>query len=332
MKRNTRKVTKRTFTLQNALPRFVSIVSRGANLTPLSELRFSDDADKFSEVEINRIVFTKDKFSREQVEAYLNENDYAEFSIEETEETFEVPGVDADKFEDVAQIEYGDGVMFYVGKLAVETDGNQATTQVVDAEILDYQEPEAEVVQEGAPSEGVEVAEQEVETNTETEPEKVVQSDEEDEDESDEDESDEDEEQEEGAEPIQASDPETNVETGVEVFNAKLFKQKAEEALAVFMEAMEQAKTESFSLPVEEVELFTAEQVAEQVQKAVEEALAQHNEQEIEETIENTIDETTIVVQNRHSVESEEIQDTVSRNPENDEFSKRKSSDLFGLR
>lgn len=328
MKRNTRKVEKRTFTLKNALPSFVSIVTRGANLTPLSELRFSENGEKFSEVEINRIVFSKENFTKETVEQYLQENDYSEYSIEETDDTYVIPGVDSDQFQEVSSIEYGEGVMFFVGKLNEASETDQATVAVVEAEILDFQAP-AEVVQEG------DLSLDDLKPKAEDEP---NEEDEAEGNEGDGEEGDEVQPEEDGADPVvavAAAEPEV-VEAELEVentsvFNDKLFRERAEVALAAFMEALEAAKTESFSLPVETetVELFTQEQVTEQIEAAIEAFKAENAE-----TIEKPIDEDTIIVQNSHAVQSEEIQDTVSRNnnPENEKFSERKSSDLFGLR
>lgn len=342
MKRSTRKVEKRTFTLKNALPAFVSIVSRGANFTPLSELRYSD-SDKFSDVEINRIVFSKANFSREQVDEYLRENDYEDYEVFEDTSAYVVPGVADEHFSDVAPIEYGDGVQFFVGKLKTPTEEAQATAEVIDTEVLEFaqqeetqMDPENEVeqtvdevvVQEGDLS--VDDLKPKVEQNEEVE----TVSEETDGEEGTKERTDE----EVTEEVVQENDPEVTQEEVAQesesdekpVFNDKVFREKAEAALAAFMEALEAAKSESFSSPVEEVEVFTAEQVAERIEKAVAEAVEQFKSKEIEETDENTVDETLIVVQNSQAVNSEEI--SVSRDKdENVVFSERKTRDLFGL-
>lgn len=136
MKRVTKEIKKRTFALKNALPRFVSIVDRGANFIPLSEVRFSDENEKYANVEINKIEFSKAVFKdKKSVETYMETNNYEDFSIEETEETFYVPGVENDKFTDIQAIEYDEGVLYSVGKLKEEV-ADSPVTAITDAEII----------------------------------------------------------------------------------------------------------------------------------------------------------------------------------------------------
>lgn len=135
MKRQTKTVSKRTYSLKGAIPRFVTLCGAGANLTPLSQLRFSE-TDKFGQdVEINRIEFAKTKFANhEEVANYLNQNAYEDFSIEEGESTWTVLGTDAEKFEDVQPIEYEDGVLYFIGKLKVPTEEDQPAAEIVEKE------------------------------------------------------------------------------------------------------------------------------------------------------------------------------------------------------
>lgn len=339
MKRTTRKVEKRTFTLKNAIPRFVSIVGRGANLAPLAELRYSEN-ETFSDVEINQIVFSKDKFDRQGVEQYLTENDYEDFSIEEDEATFIVPGLDSNKFEEVSNIEYVDGVKFYIGKLKESVEG-QATTNVVDADILDFSQETTEVVQENAPdalnaieapvtvSEDAEnvqegdlsVNDLEGNTNEEAKDESEVSSGEE---------SQADFTDGEKQEEVVVADQVVNEPTEHRVFNDGEFRRRAERAYAVFTDELNAARTECFSLP-EEVVTYTAEEVQAKVDEAVAAAIEQFNTNKIEETIENPIDETTILVQNSQAVTTEETS-IDSKDEKTEKFSQRKSNDLFGLR
>lgn len=324
MKRATRKVEKRTFTLKNAIPRFVSLVSRGANFTPLAELRYEDGEAKFSDVEINKIVFSKDNFSAEGVEQYLQENDYEDCTVEETDAAYVVQGVEAEQFEDISPIEYGDGVQFYVGKLKTPTEVSQVTAEVENSEVLDFSDEttntveevvneEVEQADENAFSEegtstdeaGEEQEEQEVTTEevvTEGEPEAVGS-------------------EEPEAEIVAESQP---------VFDEAQFREKALAALEVFFSALEAAKTESFSVPetTEEAEVTYSQ---EQVDALVEEAIAKFKE-ENDKTVENTIDETPIVVQNSQVIATEEISSENSKDETTEKFSQRKHNDLFGLR
>lgn len=323
MKRTAQKVEKRTFTLKNAIPRFVSIVTRGANFVPLAGLRYADDAERFSEVEIHRIVFSKENFSKDQVDAYLKENDYDEYEIFEDETVFVVPGLEEEKFVDVAPIEYGDGVQFFVGKLKEPSESAQLAAEIAEAEIMDFSEEATvetvadvveateEVVEEGAENEET-VAASETESSEE--------------DKTSDSEEDKEELQEEVV--VEAAEPVVE-EATEEVFNVSVFREKAEAALEAFFEALQTARTESFSAPVEEtnVVLFTQEEVDAQIAAAIEAYEIKKNE----ETIENTIDETEIVVQNSQAVQTEQ-NTTDSPDPSTEKFSHRLKNDLFGLR
>lgn len=134
MKRVTKEIKKRTSAMVNAFPRFVSVVDRGANLIPLSRLQYSENA-KFNDVEINRIEFSNAQFKDvKAVEDYLTSNGYEEFSIEPTDTGWFVPGVETDLFEDVSNIEYDDGVMYFIGKLKQESE-DAPVANIVESDI-----------------------------------------------------------------------------------------------------------------------------------------------------------------------------------------------------
>jgi hypothetical protein len=146
MKRTKKTVEKRTYTLKNAFPRFVSIVTRGANFTPFSELKFSDGAS-MADVEINRIEFAKTNFpTKDSVEQYLQSNGFEQYTIDEDKLTFIVPGVEADKFseETIAPIDYEDGIKHFIGKLK-QPVSDEPVGDVIDSEVIDqFTQPEAE--------------------------------------------------------------------------------------------------------------------------------------------------------------------------------------------
>lgn len=146
MKRQKKTVEKRTYALKNAFARYVSLVPRGANLTPFSTLQYNEDGStKFSDVEINKVVFAKANFEdKAAVEQYLQANDFQEFEIQEDETTFYVLGEDSEKFSEVAPIEYQDGVLYFVGKL-LEPTTVEPVGEVVDSEVISHSDPGAEV-------------------------------------------------------------------------------------------------------------------------------------------------------------------------------------------
>jgi hypothetical protein len=134
MKRAKKTVNKRTYSLKGAIPMFVSLVDRGANFTPLSGLRYEDKETFGQDIEINRIVFSKSVFgTMDAVSNYLKENNYEEFSVSEDGETFLVGNIESDKFEDVQEIEYEDGVKFFIGKLVAADGEEQPAAEIVDS-------------------------------------------------------------------------------------------------------------------------------------------------------------------------------------------------------
>lgn len=171
MKRVTKEIKKRTSAMVNAFPRFVSVVDRGANLIPLSKLQYSENA-KFNDVEINRIEFSNAQFKDiKAVEDYLTSNGYEEFAIEPTDTGWFVPGVETDLFEDVSNIEYDDGVMYFIGKLKQDQE-DVAVADIVESEL---QVPaDKEIYTEGEVTE--EVAVEEVVTESENTPSEEIQS------------------------------------------------------------------------------------------------------------------------------------------------------------
>lgn len=141
MKRQTKTIKKRTYSLKGAIPSFITLCGAGANLTPLSQLRYSENEKFGQDIEINRIEFAKTKFgSHEEVANYLNENAYEEFSITESDDTWVVLGAEADKFEDVKPVEYEDGVLYFIGKLKVPTEEETPAAEVISAE--EFSQPE----------------------------------------------------------------------------------------------------------------------------------------------------------------------------------------------
>jgi hypothetical protein len=151
-------------------------VTRGANFTPFAELRFSEDSEKFSDVEINQIVFSKTQFqSVDDVKAYLEKNDFQDFEIKEEADTFFVPGIESDKFTDIQTVEYDDGVIYSVGKLKEPVADAQPAAEVVDSTVLAaepaqetevQEEKDGEVQEQVSESEQVEAASIEAGENT----------------------------------------------------------------------------------------------------------------------------------------------------------------------
>jgi hypothetical protein len=173
MKRAKKTIQKRTYSMKGAIPTFVSLVDRGANFTPLSSLRFTDKESFGQDVEINRIVFSKSVFgTMDAVSNYLKENSYEDFAVSEDGETFLVGNIESDKFEDVQEIEYEDGVKFFIGKLkegeAEETPAAEITETVEQHEEFSEEKEEVqEVVAEEASEELVQESQEEV-SNEET--------------------------------------------------------------------------------------------------------------------------------------------------------------------
>lgn len=121
--------------MKGAVPTFVSLVNRGANFTPFAQLRYNEKEQFGQDVEIHRVEFSKQVFeSQEAVDAYLSENHFEQYTIEESENTWTVLGEDADKFEDVKPIEYEDGVLYFIGKLKEHSTEEAPAAEVTEAE------------------------------------------------------------------------------------------------------------------------------------------------------------------------------------------------------
>lgn len=326
MKRNVKKVEKRTFQLKNAFPAFVSLVTRGANLTPLAELRYDDNA-QFSAVDINRIEFSKAKYSKADVEKYLTENEYSEFSIEEDTESFVVPGVDQEKFSEVNVIEYSDGLRLYVGKLIVPTESEQANNDVIDAEAQGFSEPEvAEVTDEVTTEETVAASEDEADkedevteevTNEETDTTEQVSASEEN---------------------SEVTEEEKEVTFSIDSVALGL---KTNEFIEKFNQLRDQYVADIAALvtPVTTVEPELVQESEEtedktEITMTKDELKALFAEWKAEEeaNTENNIDETEIKVQNSQRVQTDENLEERKVDEKADKFNQRKKSDLFGLR
>lgn len=295
MKRKVKEVEKRTYKLKGAFPTFVSLVDRGANFTPLKELRFSEN-EKFSQdVEINRIEFSKNVFKDQAaVEAYLAENDYQEYSVIDSGETFSVLGVESDKFQEVQPLELEEGVLYFVGKLKEEDNSSHEDAEqeqppaiVVESEEFSDAKPEAEAT--------TEVVEEEKEI--------VAESDSENKEVSNEQEQEPTEETSTAPEDASFSEEEIKEEVLTEVNTSDKF-------------AELEAKLEKF-------------QELENKIKELEEKLAKFTEKQ-----EDTIDENEIIIQNSHSVHSDEIviEQEKSIDETSQKFSEKRRNDLFGLR
>lgn len=140
MKRAKKTVQKRTYSMKGAIPTFVSLVDRGANFTPLSSLRFTEKESFGQDVEINRIVFAKSQFgTMDAVSNYLKENNYEDFSVTEAGETFLVGNIETEAFEDIQEIEYEDGVKFFIGKLK-EGEGEDCPAAEITEAVEQHEE------------------------------------------------------------------------------------------------------------------------------------------------------------------------------------------------
>lgn len=184
MKRKTKEVEKRTYKMKGAFPTFISLVDRGANFTPLKEIRFSD-TEKFSQdVEINRIEFSKKVFADQAaVESYLAENDYQEYSVVDSGETFSVLGIESDKFEEVQPLELEEGVLYFVGKLKEEEDDptpeleqEQPAAIILESEEFSDKKPEDDETKEEVVIEEVVTESENTEENNEKEQTEAEQS------------------------------------------------------------------------------------------------------------------------------------------------------------
>jgi hypothetical protein len=316
MKRNLKTVEKRTFALKNAIPRFVSFVTRGANLTPLSELRYSDSS-QFSEVEINRIEFSKANFDKAAVEAYLQENDYADYTIVEEGYLFVVPGVDTEAFEEVTPIVYNDGVQFFVGKLKQPEPDVQPVNEVTDVEVHDFSQdsPNPDAATSETEKVTVEVVQEGEEVKVEEPSNEEVKSE------------DTDTSNEEGKEGFTAEEVE---EVKVETYSdlKALFTAKFDVLRDEFISAVEATlKVEPEQEVIQEADPETKGLTKEEVLALFKELMA-NSEKEKEEVV----DEKEIVVQNSQVIQTEEFSVEDKRDEKVDKFNQRKKADLFGLR
>lgn len=294
MKRKVKEVEKRTYKLKGAFPTFVSLVDRGANFTPLKELRFSEN-EKFSQdVEINRIEFSKNVFKDQAaVEAYLAENDYQEYSVIDSGETFSVLGVESDKFQEVQPLELEEGVLYFVGKLKEEDNSSHE-----DAE----QEQPAAIVKDS--EEFSDTKPEEVTTDEVVEEKEIVaESDSENKEVSNE----------------QEQEPTQEADTTSE--DASFSEEEIREEVLT-----EDNTSDKFSELAAKLEKF--EELENKI-KELEEKLAKFTEKQ-----EDTIDETEIIIQNSHSIHSDEIvvEQEKSTDETSQKFSEKRRNDLFGLR
>lgn len=176
MKRAKKTIQKRTYSMKGAIPTFVSLVSRGANFTPFSQLRYSENEQFGQDVEIHRVEFSKLVFdSQEKVDEYLTQNNFEQYTVEEGATTWVVIGAEAEKFEDIQTVEYEDGVLYHLGKLKEVVAEEAPAAEVVASEEFTAEVKEEDKVEEVEISEEVvkesaeEVAEET--TNEEVKPE-----------------------------------------------------------------------------------------------------------------------------------------------------------------
>lgn len=297
MKRQKKTVEKRTYAMKGAIPRFVSLVSRGANFTPLAQLRY-DETDKFGQdVEIHRIEFSKTSFATQaQVESYLQENAYEDFSIEEGKATWVVLGQDAEKFEDVQPIEYEDGVLYFVGKLKEEVANEESVdapaAEVISSEEFSEDKPEEVTTEEVVQESDEEVVESSEETDTEVE--------------------------------------EVSSEEGEEGFTAE--EVTTEEATQE--EVTEEVKTFSAEEVMSRIDAIEAKFAEEKAALEAEITELKEKLEKFEEKTEETIDENEIVIQNSQAVISDEIikEEIKEKDEKAEKFSQNRKNDLFGLR
>lgn len=324
MKRTKKTVEKRTYALKNAFPRFVSIVTRGANFMPFSELRYSEGNAKFTDVEINKIVFAKESFtSKEAVSAYLKENDFEDYKIEEEATTYFVPGVESDKFEEISTVEFENGVVYSVGKLKEPIEDNQEAAEVVEAIVVasdPVETPEEKVVESEV--DGEEVKEPDAEEAPTPEP------------------TSEDPVSVEGTEGTSAQEEVVAEEAPVvEVDKAaalnEIFSELSTKLLALFSDTPATVVTVVEPEPevvVEEV-VAAAEPTEVEVLKAKIEELEAKIE-EFSQQEEKVVDEEQVIIQNRQSIQNEEVTDEPSvktKDPETEKFEQKKFKNLLGL-
>jgi flagellar biosynthesis GTPase FlhF len=325
MKRKTKTVEKRTYSLRGAIPRFVSLVARGANFTPIAQLKYGESEQFGQDVEINRIVFTKSAFATSaQVESYLTDNAYEDFEVQDAGDTWLVAGQDSDKFEDVQPIEYEEGVMYFIGKLKVEENVEAPAAEVTAseefAETTTKELPMLDVAAEQTPNEAVADHNEEAsETTVEEEAE------------------------DESTEAIAQDDATLPPFANRPADGSKKIRKKKKEAMSEEVKPEEQTsehqEVEEGLTTQEEVRTFTQEDVKaliEAVKADFAADIAQLKEklEKFEQTNEEVVDSNEIVIQNSQAVNSDEIlkEETEQKDEKAVKFSQNRKYDLFGLR
>lgn len=216
MIRKPKKVRKEARLLMNVQPRYVSLVKRGANLTPWKIIKESEEMKYSETVDINKIVFSKTKFkSANEVSSYLSDKGYESFEIKDEDGSFVVYGESADSFEDVSEIET-DNVVFFVGKLKQPKEDTEARGDVIDFEV----QPDASPHGFSEESEKVE----QVSDNTSTE---TIVTASEDEDEEEDEEFEDEDEEEEIDETVYASQEAAKVKEQFDAFFSEIAKDRA---------------------------------------------------------------------------------------------------------
>jgi hypothetical protein len=297
MKRAKKTVNKRTYSLKGAIPMFVSLVDRGANFTPLSGLRYEDKETFGQDIEINRIVFSKSVFgTMDAVSNYLKENNYEEFSVSEDGETFLVGNIESDKFEDVQEIEYEDGVKFFIGKLVAADGEEQPAAEIVDS--VEHNEEFSQETEEVEEVASVEASEELVQESQEDETNEEAKS----------------------------EDTDTSSEESQEGFSAESEAQGEQEEIEEVVSTEINSPAMKFSDHFVTLEKYNAllEQISE-----IQEKLAK-----FEEKKEETIDEPEVLIQNSQSVQPDEIikDESTQVDEAAERFSQKRKQDLFGLR
>lgn len=160
MKQKKITVKKKSFSLKNAIPRFVSIVGQGANLMPLSSVQFSDKEE--SSVDIAFIRFSKEQFvNASDVEAWANNKGF-EGSILEHDDFWELSDEASDKFSEISPIEFEEGVSYFIGK----TDENKESEVTKIEEVEEFSTESKEQVIEEVTDEPTEVISESEEVET----------------------------------------------------------------------------------------------------------------------------------------------------------------------
>jgi len=176
MRPGTKVVSRRVRVLRDPDPKFVSIVTHGANQTPFSSVKAAthqitgekqmaikkrdNKAAKSAETEqpkagdtgVRKIVFAQKQFADEAaVQAYLDENEWQGYGITAVKGGFlvEAEGASDDNFTDLKEVEMLEGVTATVGKhvspeaTAEETEETETTETGDDAEETETTEKSA---------------------------------------------------------------------------------------------------------------------------------------------------------------------------------------------